>query len=490
LTPLSRHSLLALTAALPLAAALALLPPTYAAALAAAALGLAALVLLPSAAAATIAFAVPFGENLRLPVGGLTLGGVELALTGAIGLWGVRCCRNRDFGVFWHPVWAGLGAMCLAVVASMPGAAALDLAVKELAKWASLVLALALGMSLAREPKAVMVLTLAVLTAGTLEALRGLSQAISGAGPLGFLLGGGYLRSFGSFSQPNPFAAYLATGIMLAAGLLIAHAGRGWRAYLQPLPALALAAGSVMTLGVLASLSRGALLAMVAGLTIMAVTYRPRSLLWAPVLALGGLAIWVLGGFGLLPEFLVTRFATIFDSLALLDPREVHLTGANFAVVQRMAIWEAAGGMFTDNPLLGVGAGNFDRAYPTYALPNWPQAPGHAHNLYLNLLAELGLVGFAAYLVLLATLLVGQLGVALRTAGSATRVANPLVAGYALASVGLVLLLVVHHVFDNLYVHGIGVQIGLLLGLALGAGRAAASVPAMSLPVRQETWAR
>ncbi len=463
-----------MVAGVPLAAAIATLPVTYAAGIAAVTVAAVFLALMPAASTAALAFAVPFGDNFRVPVGGLALGGVEVALAASAAIWWARSCVRHDFGVFWHPVWGALALVCLAVIASMPDAVALDLTVKELAKWLSFAVALALGMSLAREPRAAVVVTVAILAAGSLEALRGLNQAISGAGPLGFLLGGGYLRSFGSFGQPNPFAAYLTTGVMLATGLLFAHSRNGLRGLVQPLPLIALTAGGVMTLGVLASLSRGALLALLAGVAVMAFTYRPRTLLAAPLLVIGASAVWLLGGFGILPEFLATRVATIFDSLTLLDPREVHLTGANFAVVQRMAIWEAAQGMFADNPLLGVGAGNFDRAYPAYALPNWPQAPGHAHNLYLNLLAEMGLVGLLSYLTLLATLLGGTVNAA-RSAIRAATQSHPesaLPAGLTLAAVGLVAVLAVHHLFDNLYVHGIGAQLGLLFGLALGAGRA------------------
>lgn len=461
----------ALAAGVPAAAALALLPLGQATALAAGAAVLPLLVLAPAASTATVAFAVPFGDTLRVPVGGLAVTGVELALGTSAGVWWLRGCAARDLGIRRHPVWAAVGLVALSVVASMPQATALDLAVKELAKWASFALALALGMALAREPRAAALVVGAMLLAGTLEAARGLNQAVSGVGPLGFLLGGSYLRAFGSFGQPNPFAAYLATGVVLAAGLLLAQSARGVRALVAPAPALVAAAAVVMTVGLLASLSRSALLALLAGLAVMAVTYRPRVVAFAPALLAAAAALWLLGGFGLLPEFLVVRLTTIFESFTLLDPREVLLTGTNFAVVQRMAIWEAAGGMFADNPWFGVGAGNFDLAYPLYALPNWPQAPGHAHNYYLNLLAETGLVGLAAYLALLATLGLGALAAARRAvrlqqaaphAGLEGRV------GLALAAVGIGAVLTVHHVFDNLYVHGIGAQIGLLVGLALG----------------------
>ena len=80
----------------------------------------------------------------------------------------------------------------------------------------------------------------------------------------------------------------------------------------------------------------------------------------------------------------------------------------------REDIWRVAWRMVEDKPLIGVGAGNFDNASIHYLI-----APGgllrddfivdtqkDAHNLYLETLAELGLIG----LLLLATLVIGLLG--------------------------------------------------------------------------------
>jgi O-antigen ligase len=440
------------------------------------------LVAAPAAAAMAIAFGVPFGEILKLPGGGLSAGGAEAGLALAGGLWWLRNCARRRFALVGHPVWLGLAAMLIAVVASMPQSMALDLSVKELIKWLAFGAAVALGMELATERRAAALVVAALLAAGTIEAARGLEQAVTGAGPLGFLTGGGHLRSFGDFGQPNPFAVYLVTLMVLAAGLLLAMTTQ--RTRLSKLPAMLIAAAfTVMLLAVLASLSRGALLALVAGLALMVFVYRPRTLIAAPFVAAAAAGVWVLGGSGLLPEVLANRIASIFDSLALLDPRDVTLTAANFAVVQRMAIWEAAAGMWRDNPLLGVGAGNFDPAYPAYALPHWPQAPGHAHNYYLNALAETGVVGLLAYLALLAALLCG----AWRAAAAARLPADGggapawMLVGLPLTAVGLCGVLTVHHLFDNLYVHGIGMQVGLLMGLAFGMHRRPSPTP---LPVR------
>ena len=116
---------------------------------------------------------------------------------------------------------------------------------------------------------------------------------------------------------------------------------------------------------------------------------------------------------------------------------------------------------------MGIGIGNFDLFYPTYALPGWPVLPGHAHNYYLNLLAEQGVVGLAAYFALLGGLAVLVLATLRRITAPAET--HWLRQGLVLGALGTLALLTVHHGFDNLYVHGIGIQLGLLLGLAFGA---------------------
>ena len=70
----------------------------------------------------------------------------------------------------------------------------------------------------------------------------------------------------------------------------------------------------------------------------------------------------------------------------------------------RMIIWETAGRMVQDRPLTGVGAGAFAEAYDHYATrPDDPFRSGssyvggvyHAHQMYVSIAAESGLVGLA-----------------------------------------------------------------------------------------------
>jgi O-antigen ligase len=137
----------------------------------------------------------------------------------------------------------------------------------------------------------------------------------------------------------------------------------------------------------------------------------------------------------------------------------VAITPDNFAVMERMAHWQAALNMSNAHPWLGVGLGNYEAAYSQYALINWPNPLGHAHNYYLNLLAEIGVLGLLAYLLFWAAV-IWVTGRSIRRSSYPQR-------GIALGLMGAWVHLAVHHMVDNLYVNNIYLHLGVLLGLLL-----------------------
>jgi O-antigen ligase len=64
----------------------------------------------------------------------------------------------------------------------------------------------------------------------------------------------------------------------------------------------------------------------------------------------------------------------------------------------RVYAWQVASRMSLDRPLLGVGAGGFRFAWPQYAPPQATRAYV-AHNVFLDVLGELGWVGLSIFLV-------------------------------------------------------------------------------------------
>ena len=197
-----------------------------------------------------------------------------------------------------------------------------------------------------------------------------------------------------------------------------------------------------------------------------------------------------------IPSSLTDRIAGLPAILGsgMWDIVQQPITDSNFSVIERLAHWIAALRMWEMSPWLGVGPGNYAAVYPQVRLARWEDPLGHAHNTYLNVLAENGLIGIVAYLALWAGAAVWLVCVRRRIlrrrtenldaqvgSGPAHAAANPSPewnAAVLLGVFGVVVHLSVHHLFDNLYVQGMYLHIGLWLGaaVALAGGRPTASV--------------
>lgn len=85
-------------------------------------------------------------------------------------------------------------------------------------------------------------------------------------------------------------------------------------------------------------------------------------------------------------------FLSPFQSNLLLSQKKISFNDSSFR--ERLNIWNDAINMWVSNPLLGVGPKQF-KFY------SYSQNGTHAHNLYLNTLAQLGIIGLAALLYLI-----------------------------------------------------------------------------------------
>jgi putative inorganic carbon (HCO3(-)) transporter len=88
---------------------------------------------------------------------------------------------------------------------------------------------------------------------------------------------------------------------------------------------------------------------------------------------------------------------------------------------------------------------------------NWPMPLGHAHNIYLNVAAETGLIGLGLYLLLWISIFV----LTFRT----IRHAHGVERAIAIGLMGTWVYLGTHMLVDNLYVNNTHLMIGALLGL-------------------------
>ncbi|HEV2909223.1 MAG TPA: O-antigen ligase family protein [Candidatus Eremiobacteraceae bacterium] len=140
------------------------------------------------------------------------------------------------------------------------------------------------------------------------------------------------------------------------------------------------------------------------------------------------------------------NFAMLFDIFRL---SEVPLQDPG-GVGTRNELWNAALTMFAAHPLLGVGAGNFEHLLASVGLAN---VQTHANSLWLQTLAEQGLIGFIALLALDVVVL-RECAIGLSRSWLARAA--------LLATVCLLL----HQVFDDLFFFP---KVGLLWWLLIGA---------------------
>ncbi len=310
----------------------------------------------------------------------------------------------------------------------------------------------------------------AVISAGFGQALIGLYTFWGGSGAdhLRIFADRGFFRAFGSFGQPNPFGGFM--GLLAPLSLMLAYAyiERAWSLWRknQPKARFALCISmyyTIATLGIIgalvASWSRGAWLGL--GVAILAVIVVLPRKLWQGVLLLSvvslvGAVLWMSDR---LPASLTERLASATQELFVLsDVRGVDINPENYAVIERLAHWQAALNMGRDNAWLGVGFGNYDATYETYRLINWKFSLGHAHNYYLNVLAETGIIGLIAYMGVLISLLMITWRTMRQHPDTLARIT-------AIGLLGSWVYLMTHSMTDNLYVNNVFIHIGVMIGV-------------------------
>ncbi len=448
-----------LSVALLAAGGIALLPLAWAGVFIAACAAFVLVVVQPLAGLLLIVFAVPFGSLLRLPVAGMNVGLADALVWSVLAAWGMRLAVRRNMRLRF--AWLGLAlALLLGVMlVSVLNAASMEHGVKELVKWLEMLLLYFL-VSHELDGRWMRLLVAAMLLTGGLAALQGIYQFLYRIGPDAFVLFGRFMRAYGTFEQPNPYAGYLGLTLPMGLGVLVGsltprrqRIRGGW---------VLLAGGtSILMLAAMGmSWSRGAWLGLVAASASVAAValFRARKrFLLICVLTLLVAAGLLVCGFVRVPSSVALRVADLVPFLTIKDVRGMEVTDANFSVLERMAHWQAALGMWADRPWLGVGIGNYDAVYGKYSLPGWDDPLGHAHNYYLNMGAETGLLGLAAYLLLCS--------LAISAAWRACRTTAGWRWGVAAGILGAIMHLCVHSLFDDLYVHGIYLQVAMLLGM-------------------------
>ncbi len=341
-----------------------------------------------------LAFAMPLIEagSPVLAVKHVAYLGLALVGVAALLLDALKGAASPAFGT---PVDAAVAlylatAFPAVMLANNPG-----MARYELGLTAAMGLSFVLALKTVRTPRHVRLVFAAVLLASVVIAFRGLS------GYARFVTEGasessrsGYL-STELFAHSYLAAQYLVMGFVGGVVLLLHGGLRGWRT-----GAVALA---LVPIGVYLFVigSRGAYLAVVLALgastLLLAGSTSKREGDWARlfgrillVLVIAA-TILVLGSItGLLggaPSYALERLLLFFDPAA---------SDFNFS---RLDVWKHVLEMSADHMLFGVGLGSFDTTFPSYHFSE--RIIAHAHNQYLQVLAERGLIGLVAFLFVL-----------------------------------------------------------------------------------------
>ena len=382
----------------------------------------------------------------------------------------------------------------VALVIWMAGTAATSLdqaaGAADVFRWTTALLTLVIALQLLVGASKRTVLTIIAVTAavGAVEAGFGGVLGILGIGPASFRVENAFARAFGTFGRPNTFGGYLEMTVFPVLWVSVYSIGETFRRLshyrrLRPvgfhessearrdtirsalLTGLLVASTATMLWGVLLSFSRGAWLGVAAGLVVSLVVALRR--FWVTVLALAPIVMLAVAfASGQLGSSVVgERFGSILDEARPFDAASITITPENFAVVERMAHWQAGWRMFIDDPLTGVGAGNFNASYPDYFVRStFRISQGHAHNFYIQVLAENGIPGLLLYVTVAISFLLLALLVALRSTDAFSR-------ALALGAVGSLSAVYLHNVFENLHVLNLSVQISLVWALTVVAHR-------------------
>ena len=184
------------------------------------------------------------------------------------------------------------------------------------------------------------------------------------------------------YTSPNSVAMFLEPGVTLAAGFALYADNRRDRT-------AAIVALVFLLASMVATLSRAGLLTLAVLGLVAVVTIRRRGL------RLGLLGAGVVGAIGVLQiPAVATRMAHQFD------PSYPYNTFEG-----RLAIWSDTLHMLRDHPIFGAGLRGYAIVMRPYVTTPTHLPELYAHDIFLSMWAELGLLGLAAFVALLAVLL-------------------------------------------------------------------------------------
>jgi len=181
------------------------------------------------------------------------------------------------------------------------------------------------------------------------------------------------IRVYSTLDNPNVLAEYLLLIIPLAVSVVFTAKSQSGKIY-------ALCATGVMCLAMLLTLSRGGWLGLVFAAAVFLVLMDRRFIVLGLIAAAAAVLV--------LPESVLGRFTSIGDM-------------SDGSTSYRFSIWMGSLAMLADYWFCGIGPGTaaFNKVYPLYSY-NTATAQ-HAHNLYLQITCETGIIGLLVFVMLL-----------------------------------------------------------------------------------------
>ncbi len=179
------------------------------------------------------------------------------------------------------------------------------------------------------------------------------------------------LRVFSTMENPNLLAGFLVT--MMAIG-----SSMGYKANSTKDKVILFVLVTMFGTCLVLTYSRGAWLSLLAVVAIYGILCN-RKIFWL---------------------LLLLPIAMIFGHDAVLDRIMSIMNPTDTSSTLRLALWESTIAMIMDKPLLGIGWGAYWMVYPDYDffIQNTNVKILHAHNMYLNIAAEIGIPGLLTFL--------------------------------------------------------------------------------------------
>lgn len=276
---------------------------------------------------------------------------------------------------------------------------------------------------------------------------------------------GAITRASGPFVNPDHFANYVALVLPIALACVLFRTALAHRERQPMLRIIAGAAVFVMFTGILLSLSRGALAAVCMGIAVLLalMPWGEAAARSAKHMIFRGAAIARLSAIVFCALLIVGLYFAGPTGREQVDARLAGGLVDEISLGGRAQIWRDSPQLIADYPLFGVGLGAWPEVFMRYRSDPWGlNFFREAHNDYIQLLSEAGVIGFAliAWFVYLCA---RQLWLGLPQVSSRYR---PVIAGIVAACAGMAL----HEWFDfNLRIPANAFLFVVLVALALRA---------------------